>query len=199
MAHRIREAMRDGSPGIMGGSGKTVEADETFLGKKRSRLGEKKLKPGYQDKKKILTLVERKGCARSFHVPAVNAKTLHPIIKEQISKDTDLMTDTAPWYSPFRGQNLSNDFNTHQTVNHDIREYVRGDVHSNTVENYFSIFKRGLNGIYQHCSKQHLKRYLCEYDFRYSYREKLGFDDMERTNIALQGIEGKRLTYGGPH
>lgn len=194
MCHRIREAMRDGNPGPLGGGGKTVEVDETFVGRKTKRLG-KPLR-GMKDKKKVLSLVERGGKVRSFHVPAVNAKTLKPIIKQQIDKSSDLMTDAATWYVDTLGRShMDKDFNSHQSINHNINEYVRGNVHTNTIEGYFSIFKRGLNGVYQHCDKQHLKRYICEFDFRYNFREKLGFDDMARTNIALQGIEGKRLMY----
>lgn len=201
MFHRIREAMRDGNPGILGGGGKTVEADETFIGRKNYRKGEKRPGGGYMHKEKVLTLVERGGHARSFHVPAVNAKTLLPIIKEQIAKDSHVMTDEASYYvnvNKFVGIDhhpLAKMFDSHNYVTHSVGEYVRGDVHTNTIENYFSIFKRGLCGVYQHCSKQHLKRYLCEYDFRYNFREKLGFNDMQRTNQALKGIEGKRITY----
>ncbi len=194
MAHRIREAMRDGNGGMFGGGGSIVEADETYVGRRKHRLGEK-LPSGYGHKEKVLTLVERGGRARSFHVPGVNAKTVRPILKEEISKDTRLITDAASYYAGKRGDKLKDHFISHETVNHTIGEYVRGDIHTNTIEGYFSIFKRGLNGIYQHCSKQHLKRYLCEYDFRYNYREKLGYNDMARTNMALKGIEGKRLMY----
>ena len=199
MFHRIREAMRDGSPGLMGGNGKVVEMDETFtgMGKKKSRR--MKAGPGYKHKEKVFTLVERGGRARSFHVPEVNAKTLRPIIKEQVAKDSHVMTDEAGFYVKVNhlrkeGQ-LSELVDKHDSVNHGIGEYVRGNVHTNTIEGYFSIFKRGLNGVYQHCSPQHLKRYLCEYDFRYNFREKLGYDDMQRTNEALKGIVGKRITY----
>ncbi len=204
MTHRIREAMRDGNPGLLGGNGGTVEVDETFWGgKAKKRMKQGKIGRGYHHKEKILTLVERGGKARSFHVPEVNAKTLLPIIKEQVAADTHIMTDEAGQYTNrnqfgrvsarFEGQ-----FASHQVVKHGLGEYVRGDVHTNTIEGYFSILKRGLNGVYQHCSSEHLKRYVGEFDFRYNYREKLGFDDMERTNIALKGIEGKRLTYGRP-
>lgn len=201
MCHRIREAMREGGPGLLGGGGKTVEIDETFWGgsgKAARKAG--KVRRGYQHKEKILTLVERDGRARSFHVPAVNAKTLLPIIKQQVAADTHVMTDEAGQYTN-RNQfgrvsnYLEGDFASHQVVQHGIGEYVRGDVHTNTIEGYFSILKRGLNGTYQHCSKEHLKRYIGEFDFRYNYREKLGFDDSARTRQALKGIEGKRLTY----
>ena len=205
MCHRIREAMRDGNPGLLGGGGKTVEVDETYIGPKTRRLGEKKRPRGPFHKVKVLTLVERTGHARSFHVPKVTSKTLHPIIKKHISKKSRVITDEATYYAKsnkFMGYNtsmLEKDFASHEYVNHGIGEYVRGNVHTNTIEGYFSIFKRGLNGIYQHVSEQHLKRYLCEYDFRYSFREKLGYNDIQRTNEALKGIEGKRLTYGRPH
>jgi len=200
MAHRIREAMRDGSPGIMGGNGGTVEVDETYIGND----GKKKYKArGFHHKNKVLTLVERDGRARSFHVNAVNAKTLMPIIHEQIDSDTNIMTDEAGVYVTKRegkeSSSLDNHFISHNHVNHGIGEYVRGNIHTNTIEGYFSIFKRGMNGVYQHCGKQHLKRYLCEYDFRYNHREKLGYNDLERTDIALRGIEGKRITYARHH
>lgn len=201
MTHRIREAMRDGSPGIMGGGGGTVEVDETFIGGKKPKW--KKKGRGYDHKEKILALVERDGRARSFHVDAVNAKTLLPIIREQVDADTHIMTDNAAQYTSHNQwrtySTIEPHFATHGHVNHGIGEYVRGNVHTNTIEGFFSIFKRGMKGIYQHCSKQHLKRYLCEYDFRYNYREKLGYDDIERTNMALRGIEGKRLQYQSPN
>jgi transposase-like protein len=196
MTHRIREAMReDGSNGFfndpnkMGGNGSTVEADETYIGRRRSRKGEK-LPAGYAHKEKVFTLVERNGRARSYHVPQVNARTLRPILREQVHANTKVFTDDAGVY-----KGTDKHFKEHQTVNHTDYEYVRGDVHTNTIEGYFSILKRGLNGVYQHVSKEHLKRYLSEFDFRYTYREKNGYDDIQRTNIALKGIEGKRLTY----
>lgn len=199
MTHRIRESMRQKSDGQMGGEGSTVEVDETFWGNTKRR-GQKKGR-GYHHKEKVLTLVERGGKARSFHVPAVNAKTLRPILREQIDADTHIMTDEAAQYVHPRNQyseaksNLVEDFQKHDYVNHGIGEYVRGDIHTNIVEGYFSVLKRGLTGTYQHVSKKHLKRYLGEFDFRYNNRTVLGVSDMERTNEALKGIEGKRLTY----
>jgi len=196
MLHRLREAMRETNPPPMGGGGSTVEVDETFIGnkKKRGQGGR-----GYKHKEKILTLVERNGRARSFHVDAVNAKTLIPIIREQIDANTHIMTDEASHYSStnkWRSYNyIAPHFESHQFVTHGSGEYVRGDVHTNTIENFFSVFKRGMTGVYQHCSKQHLKRYLCEFDFRYNYRDKLGYDDSQRADILLKGIEGKRITY----
>lgn len=190
MAHRIREAMRESSPEPMGGDGSIVEADETFWGKKPGR----KKNYGYNHKEAVFSLVERGGRVRSFHVPAVNGDTLKPIMKQQLKDDTHLMTDEAGQY-----YHIGPTYLTHNKVCHSIGEYVRGNAHTNTIEGYFSIFKRGMNGIYQHCGQQHLKRYLCEFDFRYNYREKLGYNDLERTNIALKGIEGKRITYARHH
>lgn len=195
MAHRIREAMREES-GLFGGNGGTVEADETFWGNAKRRGSPKKGR-GYHHKEKVLSLVERGGRARSFHVPAVNAATLRPILREQIAKDSVVMTDEAGQYTGTR-EKMSDEFQAHEFVSHGVGEYVRGDVHTNTIENYFSTLKRGLNGTFHHVGKQHLKRYLCEFDFRYNYRTKLGYEDVERAAICLKGIEGKRLTYRRP-
>lgn len=137
-----------------------------------------------------MTLVERNGRARSTHVPAVNSKTIRSVLLKEVSPNTKLYTDEAGIY-----KQAKKFFKSHESVNHGIEEYVRGDVHTNTIEGYFSVLKRGLNGIYQHVSPEHLQRYLYEYDFRYSYRQKLGYDDAERANILLKGIEGKRLMY----
>lgn len=200
MLHRLREAMREANPSTMGGGGSTVEVDETFWGNKKPR-GQKKGR-GYKHKEKILTLVERGGRARSFHVPEVNAKTLLPILKDQIAKDTHIMTDEAGQYVYKKNmcgnkgcQSQLGHFDNHDHVNHGVGEYVRGNVHTNTIEGYFSIFKRGMTGVYQHCSKEHLKRYLGEFDFRYNYRAKLGYNDSQRADILLKGIEGKRIIY----
>lgn len=196
MSHRIREAMRDGSSPILGGGGSIVEVDETFLGNKKKR-GQKGR--GYNHKEKIFTLVERNGRARSFHVDAVNSKTLIPILREQVYSDTHVITDEASQYTSSNKwrtySTIEPHFASHQFVKHGKGEYVRGDVHTNTIEGFFSIFKRGMKGIYQHCSKNHLQRYLAEYDFRYNYRIKNGYSDEERAGIALLGVTGKRLTY----
>ena len=196
MSHRIREDMKEDSFGPIGGEGKTVEVDETFIGR------DKKIKPkrtkkgrGYHHKYKVLSLVERNGRVHSRHVPAVNAKTLRPILNAQIAKGSQVYTDEAGQYT-LTSKPM---FEKHDYVKHGISEYVRGDVHTNTIEGYFSIFKRGMNGVYQHCSEEHLKRYLSEFDFRYNYREKLGFDDTDRADVALKGIAGKRLTYNPTH
>ena len=188
MAHRIREAMKDPVFTKMGGDGKIVEMDETFWGNKLPK-GQRP-KRGYHHKEKIFSLVERGGSVRSFHVPYINAKTLRPIVLQQIDKDTHLMTDD---YASYRS--LKKDFKRHSVVNHGIGEYVRGKIYTNTIEGYFSILKRGLTGVYQHVGAQHLKRYIGEFDFRYSNRTALGVGDTERTNKALKGISGKRLTY----
>ena len=194
MSHRLREAMREGRvPVPLGGENKIVEADETYVGgKERNKHARKRLRKGRGavGKEAAFSLVERGGRVRSFHVPQVNAKTLKPIMKAQIDASSRLMTDEAGVYN-----RLGRDFAEHETVIHSIGEYVRGDVHTNTAENYFSIFKRGITGVYHHISPQHLKRYLAEFDFRYNERAGLGVEDRERTERALRGIVGKRLTY----
>lgn len=198
MAHRIREALRpmtNKRGGKLGGQNKVVEADETYIGGKEKNKHKNKRHHagrGAVGKEAAFSLIERDGRVRSFHLPAVNAKTLRPILKAQIDKRSYLMTDDAPVYVK-----ISKDFAAHETVNHSAEEYVRlgGFVHTNTIENYFSILKRGLTGVYHHVSQQHLKRYLAEFDFRHNERASLGLTDWERTAKALKGIEGKRLTY----
>ncbi|MBM3545966.1 MAG: IS1595 family transposase [Alphaproteobacteria bacterium] len=187
MCHRIREAMRDGKlPGQLGGQNKVVEADETYIGGKAANR-----KHHVPPKEAAFALVERDGAVRSFHVPAVNAKTLRPVLAAHVDRKSYLMTDDAPVYVP-----MGRDFSGHGAVNHSIEEYVRGGFwHTNTVENYFSILKRGIVGTYHHVSQQHLKRYLGEFDFRYNMRVRLGFSDMERMTKAALGVVGKRLTY----
>jgi transposase-like protein len=189
MAHRIREAMRPDGGGMLGGSGKQVEVDETFGNERKPRSQGKKGR-GYHHKSKVLSLVERGGHVRSFHVPSVNAATLKPYLKEQINADSDLITDEASQYTK-----IGREFAKHDFVSHGIGEYVRGSIHTNTVEGYFSIFKRGLKGSFHHISQKHLKRYLCEFDFRYNHRAALDVSDAQRAEIALRGIEGKRLMY----
>ena len=187
MAHRIREAMRDVKPDPVGGQNKVVEADETYVGGKAKNRAF-----GPPPKKEaVFALVEREGKVHSFHVPAVNAKTLRPILVTHADRDSYLMTDEAGAYV-----RVGREYSGHGTVNHSINEYVRGGFwYTNTVENYFSILKRGITGVYQHVSQQHLKRYLGEFDFRYNEREGLGVTDDDRTVKALRGITGKRLTY----
>lgn len=194
LCHRIREAMRDDShtaTGGLGGANKVVEIDETFVGGKAKNRAFKEPSP----KKPVLTLVERDGRARSFHVANVTAKEVRPLIVTNANRASTLMTDESPIYPK-----IAKEFGGHHTVNHSINEYVRlsAFVHSNTAENFFSILKRGITGTFHSVSEAHLHRYLSEFDFRYSNRVALGVDDTERAAMALRGIEGKRLTYRQP-
>lgn len=187
MSHRIRAAMDIKPAGKLGGDGEPVEVDETFWG----NVG--KQKPGARGgdhKMKVLSLVERDGTKRSFHVPKVNAKTLGPIIKAQVAAESRLMTDDAGQY-----KKIGKAFASHESVNHTAKEYVRGDVTTNTVEASFSLLKRGLIGTFHSVGEQHLQRYVNEFDFRWNTRQKLGFDDTQRAAVALKNIGGKRLTY----
>lgn len=189
MGHRIREAMKPGNKGMLG-ENEPVEADETFWGTKEGATKRR----GYGHKNAILSLVERKGEVRSFHVPNVTAKTLKPYLQANINPDAHLMTDDAGQYRV-----IGPEFAKHDVVCHSAGEYVRGNAHTNSAEGFFSIFKRGMYGVYQHVSDHHLHRYTVEFDFRYNYRAKLGFDDFQRATIALKGIAGKRLTYRRTH
>lgn len=193
MSHRIREAMRPAfNDGPLGGEGKAVEADETYIGgKEKNKHRSKRTSAiGGQGKEVVFSLVERGGAVRSRHVPDVSGKTLRPIMKAQIDHRSVLMTDEAGQY-----REVGREFAGHQKVNHGIEEYVRGDAYTNTVENYFSILKRGITGTYHHVSQKHLKRYLAEFDFRYNERVALNVGDVVRAEKALKGIVGKRLTY----
>jgi transposase-like protein len=194
MSHRIREAMRVVGVEPMGGAGEIVEIDETFTGRLEGMPKQPKGSHPSSYKNTVLSLVARDGKARSFHVEGVTSGQLLPIIKANVSKEAFVMSDELKAYDA-----LDKDFWMHQTVNHSEEEYVRGIVSTNTVEGYFSIFKRGMKGVYQHCSEKHLHRYLAEFDFRYSNRVRLGVDDVERTAQAVKGIVGKRLTYRTPH
>jgi transposase-like protein len=189
LGHRIRAAMDD-KPGVffspIGGQGKTVEADETFIGPKAKNRAYEAPKPHQA----VMALVERGGAVRSFHIPNVTAKSLHPIIAKHVHRDSRFMTDEFPTY-----MGIGWNFKSHQTVVHSAKEYVRGEVYTNTIEGYFSILKRGIYGVYQHVSEAHLHRYLNEFDFRYSYRIKTGYDDNQRTALIVAGMKGKRLTY----
>ena len=194
--HRLREAARVVDPSPMGGEGKTVEADETFVGGKERNKRHSKRNPkniGAVGKSIAFTLVERGGRARSFHVANVTGKTLAPIIFKNVRRTSTLMTDDAGQYRP-----IGAEFARFETVNHGEEEYVRGDAHSNTVEGYFSLLKRGVIGTFHHISEAHLHRYLAEFDFRYSNREALGVDDIERAAELLRGAKGKRLVYRQP-
>lgn len=188
LSHRIREAMRSGALAPMGGAGGSgiVEADETFIGKKKGAPKRR----GYAHKNAVLSLVERGGDVRSFHIEKADTKTIMPIVRENIAKEARVMTDDAGYYLP-----IGDEFAEHGRVNHVDREYVSGDAHTNTLENYYSIFKRGMRGVYQHCSEKHLHRYVAEFDFRYNNRVAKGVDDGKRASRAVSGVVGKRLTY----
>ena len=190
MAHRIREAMRSGDLSPMGGGGGFVEVDETFIGREPG----KPVKRAYHHKMKVLTLVDRStGRARSMVVDDLKPATIAPILRENMSREARLATDEGGHYL-----HIGKEFAEHGVVRHGREEYVVGEVHTNTIEGYFSIFKRGMKGVYQHCGKKHLHRYLAEFDFRYSNRVKLGVNDTERSALALVGIVGRRLTYRQP-
>ena len=193
MSHRIREAMRQGSLAPMGGvsglpgAGGIVEADETFIG---PEPGVEKRR-GWNHKMKVVSLVDRdSGQVRSCVVDDLKPDKIRPIVEANIVKEASLFTDEAAHYTK-----IAPAFADHQTTTHSASEYVRGIVHTNTVEGYFSVFKRGMKCVYQHCGKQHLHRYLAEFDFQYNNRVKLGCGDVERADRALKGISGKRLTY----
>lgn len=191
MAHRIREAMKPtgSDAGPLGGEGKIVEADETYFGTADAK---KKKAGGAGHKMKVLSLVERGGRLRSFKIGSATKTDILPVLFNHVNAASTLHTDGASLY---RGVVT---VAKHEAVDHD-KEYVRqGDtakVHTNTLEGFFSVFKRGMVGTYQHCGEQHLDRYLAEFDFRANTRAKMGFDDAMRADKALEGIAGKRLTY----
>jgi hypothetical protein len=202
MSHRIREAMRVVGMEPMGGAGEVVEIDETYIGRIE---GMPKMRgPGH--KNMVLTLVQRGGSARSFHMDGKAIADFMPIIRANVARETRMNTDEGSWYN-----DLAKEFAGHDTVTHSVDEYVRYTnvrhfpsgtpyvITTNAVEGYYSIFKRGMKGVYQHCSEKHLHRYLSEFDFRYSNRVRVGVDDVERTMRAIKGIVGKRLTYRTPH
>jgi transposase-like protein len=209
MAHRIREAMRDSNPPPMGGSGKIVESDETYIG----RLDGQRAKGGTSTKNIVLTLVERGGSARSFHIDSTSIADIAPILRQNISRESKFMTDEARHY-----MEVGREYESHDAVNHGEKQYVRyfnevtsetrhdgkplvvtTTITTNTVEGFYSIFKRGMKGVYQHCREKHLHRYLAEFDFRYNTRISVGFNDTMRAEKALKGIVGKRLTYRRPN
>jgi transposase-like protein len=201
MMHRLREAMRSGGllPPI-GGEGKTVEADETYFGtipkaeimprnpnKKATGRRTGIRRPAYRA---VLALVERGGNARTFHVASADQNTVSKIMRENVAKETTVHTDESPIYNIVPWQ-----FAKHERIKHKDDEYVRGDVTTNSVEGYFSIFKRGMKGVYQHCGEKHLHRYLAEFDYRYNTRTALGYNDLDRAEKLAAAIAGKRLTY----
>ena len=193
VAHRIREAMADHDPEPFGGKDKVVEVDETFQGPSDNIFVNDKgwqKKRGTGSKRKIISLVERKGRAKSIKVEDLTLPTIKKVLFNYIVLDSTLNTDEAQHY-----KEPGKEFAKHESVNHSQGEYKRGSACTNTVEGFFSIFKRGMVGVYQHCGEQHLQRYLHEFDFRYSNRSKLGIEDGERTTLAIKGADGKRLTY----
>ena len=205
LSHRVRKAMEAGGLGAqMGGDGGIVEVDETYHGKtekphtpsaeRRGRPYIKRGKGGGFDKRIIISLVERHGSVKSFHVGAADKTGVQKIIREHVAKESRIHTDESKLYF-----GVGKDFASHETVNHYQKEYARGDVHVNSAEGFFGLFKRGFNGVYQHCREKHLHRYLAEYDFRYNHRTRLGFSDMARTLAAVKGAPGKRLTYRQAH
>ncbi len=200
MAHRIREAMAPvAGSAPMGGEGKTVEADETYISKPKTERtnvktdGHKMLTGrgrGVANTHAVFALVERGGKTISFHVHRADKKTVSEILSANTAPNTKLMTDESRLYS-----DVGKAFASHEHVNHARKEYVRGEAHTNTIEGVFSIFKRGMVGTYQHCGEQHLQRYLNEFDFRYNNRSAVGVEDADRAARAIQGATGKRLTY----
>lgn len=191
MAHRLREAMRDGELAPMGGAGEIVEADETYFGNRETiTTRTKRGKSGLASKRPVLALVQRGGKVRSFQVDRATKNNVRDVVMANIDRETRVFTDESKLYGDVKAH-----FKEHGTVRHSINEYVVGEVHTNTIEGVFSIFKRGMKGVYQHCSEKHLHRYLAEFDFRYNNRSATGVNDSERVWNALSGISGKRLTY----
>ncbi|MGC4029057.1 MAG: IS1595 family transposase [Steroidobacteraceae bacterium] len=185
LAHRIRHAMSGQGGGLMGEGGGTVEADETYIGRKSGT----KVRGGWSHKNMVFSLVERGGKVRSQHIAGPAFDGIKQALKG-VSNDAHLMTDSSRLYNK-----IGKAFASHQKVDHSKDEYVRGNAYTNTIEGFFSVFKRGMKGTYQHCSAAHLNRYLAEFDWRYNHRAALEIDDKARFNHALENIEGKRLTY----
>ena len=187
LAHRIREAMRSGDLTPFGSAGGAVEVDETYIGRRKGSIPSR----GVGHKMTVLSLVDREtGAARSFVPEKVDGAKITDIVRANLAREAHLITDEANLY---RG--VGREFASHEAVMHARGEYVRGEVHTNTIEGFFSIFKRGMRGVYQHCGEQHLHRYLAEFDFRYTFRSANGFDDRARAREGIKGIVGKRLTY----
>jgi transposase-like protein len=193
MCHRIREQMTPKTRGPLGGEGKVVEADETYIGGRETNKHVSKRQKGNlggKGKQAVFALVERDGTSRSFHIAKITGKTLRPLIVENVSRKSALMTDEGGQY-----YHVGKEFARHETVNHGADEYVRGDAYTNTAEGRFSLMKRAVYGTHHSISEAHLSRYLNEWDFKWNTRK---ITDGERAAIALKGIEGKRLTYRRP-
>jgi transposase-like protein len=193
LCHRIREAMGTAATGPLGGSGKIVEADETYIGgKERNKhVGKRKGTGGGMGKQAVFALTERDGESRSFRMAHVSGKTLRPVMVANVSRKSALMTDQGGQY-----YHVGKEFDRHETVNHEDDEYVRGDAHTNTSESRFSLMKRAVYGTHHNISEAHLPRYLKEWDFKWNTRK---INDGERAALIAKGIEGKRLTYRPTH
>lgn len=188
MSHRIREAMRDGNPTMFGGEGGSVQADETWIG---NIPGVERGKGGFRHKMKIVSLLdERTGRTRSVHASGMIPGEVANIVRANVELESVLVTDEARHY-----WRVGREFADHRKVFHGAGNYSKDGFSTNAIEGYFSIFKRGMRGIYQHCTEKHLHRYLAEFDFRYSNRVALGYNDADRADALLSGIVGKRLTY----
>lgn len=193
--HRLRElapAPADSDP--IGGEGKAIEADETFIGGKEKNKHVAKRNPkniGGAGKEAVFSLIERGGNVRSFHVAKVNARTLRPILQKHIKPESFLNTDDAGQY-----RHLHKDFARHEVVNHSAGEYVRSDAYTNTIESFFALLKRGVYGQFHNVSEVHLHRYLREFDWRHNHRH---LPDAERADALLANAKGKRLMYHQPH
>lgn len=200
LSHRIREAMRDGGLAPLGGEGQIVEADETYYGPKdgpapatttSGRSYTKKGRSGPSHKRAIVSLIERGGSVRSFHVAQATKVNVAKLVTDNVRHESAIYTDESRLYG-----DMAQTFASHETVKHAAGQYTRpGGIHSNTIESYFAIFKRGMRGTYQHCKEKHLHRYLAEFDFRHNNRLALGADDLQRADNILSGVIGKRLTY----
>lgn len=207
MAHRIRESMtpsKDSNNDKLGGPGKIVEADETYYGKveepkvsprraKEKRPYTKSGKSGAGQKRAVVALVERGGRSRVFHVGNADKATIAKILRDNVAEETRLHTDESRLYT-----GADQAFATHETVKHSAGEYVRGDVHTNSAEGFFGVFKKGMTGVYQHCGEKYLSRYLTEFEFRHNTRTKLGFNDKDRADLSVKGSVGKRLVLRQP-
>jgi len=197
MAHRIREAMTDTNDAPLGGEGKVVEADETYYGKpavcpttRTDGSAFLKGNPKRRNSRPVVALVERGGRAKAFHVAVADKATISALVMKHVHPATRLHTDESRLYV-----GSADVFASHETVKHSAGEYARGDVNTNSAEGFFGVFKKGMKGVYQQCSEKHLNRYVTEFGFRHNTRALLGFNDAARTDLAIIGTIGKRLTY----
>lgn len=188
MSHRIREAMIDSNMEMFGGNGGEVQADETYIG---NRVGIKRGKGGFRHKMRVVSLLDKNtGRTRSIFTPEMGAGKVSQIVRENVDRNSHLVTDEARFY-----WKVGREFEGHTKVFHGAGNYLKDGRTTNNIEGYFSIFKRGMRGVYQFCGEKHLHRYLAEFDFRYSNRVANGFNDTERADSLLMGVIGKRLTY----